>query len=284
MIELTDAQIATFRDDGFLIIEELIDPADAVRIAARFERLFRGEFETGLFPDEWNWRESRDPADVTRQICNGWKSDYTIASAVLRADIGRACARLMAWPGARLNQDNVLWKPPAAKPLGFHQDTSYQQWIIPPEMATCWISLDDTNAQGGTVEYVRGSHKWGLSPMIGQFHAPEDHTKEMRAAAAQRGLEPEIVPVVVPAGGGAFHHGGTWHGSGVNRTRETRRSVVAHCVSSEARFHPTNVGYIYSRYKRFGDDVMDESFFPILWTEDGRRSSFLDDYVQHSTS
>ena len=34
-------------------------------------------------------------------------------------------------------------------------------------------------------------------------------------------------------------------------------------MSSEARFHPETTGYLYSRYKRFGDDVMDESFFPI---------------------
>jgi hypothetical protein len=33
---------------------------------------------------------------------------------------------------------------------------------------------------------------------------------------------------------------------------------------------------MYSRYKRRGDDVMDESFFPILWTEDGYRTPFLD--------
>ena len=35
------------------------------------------------------------------------------------------------------------------------------------------------------------------------------------------------------------------------------------------RFHPTEVSYIYSRYKRVGDEAMDESFFPVLWTEGG---------------
>ena len=40
-------------------------------------------------------------------------------------DIGRACAILRGWPGARINQDNVIWKPPATAALGFHQDDSY---------------------------------------------------------------------------------------------------------------------------------------------------------------
>jgi hypothetical protein len=51
-------------------------------------------------------------------------------------------------------------------------------------------------------------------------------------------------------------------------------------MSSEARFHPDTTGYLYSRYKRFGDDAMDESFFPITWREDGYRSPFLEPYLR----
>jgi hypothetical protein len=51
-------------------------------------------------------------------------------------------------------------------------------------------------------------------------------------------------------------------------------------MSSEAKFHPTHISYIYNRYKRAGDTTMDESFFPILWREDGYRSPWLDDYLR----
>ena len=94
------------------------------------------------------------PPDLTRQICNAWKSDRDIARIVLRADLGRACAQLGGWPGARLSQDNVLWKPPGGKPLGFHQDSSYEQWAIPPDWVSCWVALEDTTAALGTVEYA----------------------------------------------------------------------------------------------------------------------------------
>jgi ectoine hydroxylase-related dioxygenase (phytanoyl-CoA dioxygenase family) len=287
MVALSEAQIARFNEDGFLILERLIDPADAGRVADRFEQLFRGKFETGLYPDEWNWREGRDGPDLARQICNGWKSDYTVASLVLRAEIGRLCATLAGWPGARLAQDNIIWKPPGARPLGFHQDDSYNGWIdVParPHMLTCWIALDATSAAGGTIEYVRGSHKWPVSPPIKQFHAPADYRKELMDAAAQVGLKPELVPVEVPPGGCAFHHGGTWHGSDSNRADRPRRSAVAHCMSSAARFHPTKVSYIYSRYKRPGDTAMDEGFFPVLWREDGYRTAFLDDYMRQGSA
>jgi ectoine hydroxylase-related dioxygenase (phytanoyl-CoA dioxygenase family) len=284
MTDLSQEQIARFQADGFLILDRLIDPAEARRAAARFEGLFRGEFETGLYPDEWNWREGRDRADLTRQICNGWKSDYTIASIVLRAAIGRLCALLAGWPGVRLAQDNVIWKPTGAKPLGFHQDDSYNGWIDPPHMLTCWIALDDTSAAGGTIEYARGSHLWPVAPPIEKFHAPDDYRKELREAAAQVGQTVELVPVEVPAGGCAFHDGRTWHGSDTNRADTPRRSAILHCMSSEAKFHPTKISYIYNRYKRMGDTQMDESFFPVLWREDGYRTAFLDDYLRRGSA
>jgi len=96
---------------------------------------------------------------------------------------------------------------------------------------------------------------------------------------ALQGAKVDLVPVEVPAGGCAIHAGGTWHGSDANRTARPRRSLVTHCLASEARFHPTQVSYIYSRYHRVGDDAMDESFFPVLWTRSGDRSAYLEAYL-----
>ena len=71
---LSEEQCASFAEDGFVVVPSIIPPAAAARLRERFEPLFRGEFETGLMPDEWNWREGRDAPDLTRQICNGWKA------------------------------------------------------------------------------------------------------------------------------------------------------------------------------------------------------------------
>ncbi|MEX0809007.1 MAG: phytanoyl-CoA dioxygenase family protein [Dongiaceae bacterium] len=285
MVDLTPEQIARYRADGFLIVEHLIEPEFAARIAARFEKLFRGEFEAGVLPDEWNWKFGRDSEDLTRQICNGWRSDYTVASLVLSAEIGRMVAQLEGWPGVRISQDNIIWKPPGARPLGFHQDDSYNGWIIPSRMASCWIALDRTTAAGGTVEYIRGSHKWPISPPIKEFHGPKDYRAALRAAAEHVGItDIDLVPVEVPAGGCAFHHGGTWHGSDTNHSDRARLSAVAHCMSSEATFHPTNQSIIYNRYKRPGDLTMDEGFFPVLWRKDGYRTPWVDEYCRRGSA
>lgn len=280
-INLSPETTERFDDDGFVVLDRIIDDEAIKLLRERYDLLFAGVFESGLEPDEVNWRQGRDRPDATRQICNAWKGDRYIANVVLHSEIGRACATLGGWPGARINQDNLFWKPPGGSAVGFHQDSAYEQWVVPSEMVSCWIALDDTAIAGGTVEYIRGSHRWGESAMIENFHAPAEPLQEMQHAAQLAGIdEPERVQLVVPAGGGAFHHGWIWHGSQVNNGSNPRRSIVAHCMSSQARFHPSNTGPVYSRYKRFGDDTMDESFFPILWRNDGYRSPYLDQYTR----
>ena len=273
----TPEQVEAFQRDGFLIVEEgLVSPQALERLRERYLPLFDGEYETGIRPDEVNWVPGRDPKDRTRQLCNAWKSDTVIAAQVLSERTGRLAAQLMGYRGVRILQDNVLWKPPGTKAIGFHQDSSYADYLVPPEMVTCWISLHNTAADAGPLEFVRASHTWPKSPPERtQFHAPADWLAGARAASPDGG-EPETVPVVVKAGGGSFHHGLTWHGSAPNRSATTARmALVSHFVPVEARFHETNVDVTYSRYRRRGDLSLDESFFPVVWTETGYRTPWL---------
>jgi ectoine hydroxylase-related dioxygenase (phytanoyl-CoA dioxygenase family) len=274
--DVTDEQIESFRRDGFLIVEEgLLSDATIDVLRERFAVLFEGECATGISPDEVNWKPGRDPENRTRQICNGWRADDQIATQVLSEKTGRIAARLGGYSGTRMLQDNCLWKPPGALSLGMHQDGSFAGYLVPPEMITCWVALDDTRAGGGTLEYVRGSHRWPKAPPDrGSFHAPDDWLAPMHAAAPD-GVEPERVPVVVKAGGCSFHHSLTFHGSGPNEATVERRALVSHLVPVHTRFHPSNTDLIYSRYRRRGDLSLDESFFPVIWDENGARSAWL---------
>jgi ectoine hydroxylase-related dioxygenase (phytanoyl-CoA dioxygenase family) len=270
-------QVEAFRRDGFLIVEEGLASDRALELLReRYLRLFDGEYETGIRPDEVNWVPGRDPEDRTRQLCNAWRADNVVAAQVLSERTGRLAAQLMGYRGVRILQDNVLWKPPGTKAIGFHQDSSYADYLVPPEMVTCWLALHDTAADAGPLEFVRGSNHWPKSPPERtQFHAPDDWLAGARAAAPN-GEELEIVPVVVRAGGGSFHHGLTWHGSSPNRSATVARmALVSHMLPVEVRFHETNVDVTYSRYRRRGDLSLDESFFPVMWDESGYRTPWL---------
>jgi phytanoyl-CoA hydroxylase len=158
--EPTPAQIDQYRRDGFLIVERFLDTDTLDDVRDRFAAVFEHEWETGLAPDEVNYTPGVTAPELTRQMCNVWKADRVLAAVTLAERVGRWASALAGMPGARVAQDNAIWKPPSGKALLCHQDAAYLEWLDPPNMTTCWIALDDTTADGGTIYYVAGSHHW----------------------------------------------------------------------------------------------------------------------------
>ncbi len=281
-LTLNDAQIERFHVDGFLVVENVIDDAAIEALRARFPLLFAGDFDTGVFPDEWHWREGMSLPDVTRHMGNAWKSDLTIAKLVLAHEIAAAGRALMGWPGLRLGQDTIWWKPPDAKAIKFHQDTSFMNYLDPTSTITGWLTLDDTTREAGTIEYVPGSHKWPVMEIPPKFFTAHDYRAEMKHAAAAAGVtSPEPVFIEIPAGSMVFHAGEVWHGSGHNVTGDTvRRSIGVHMLHQDVAFSDRPGGYIYRRYQITGETSFNESFFPITAGRDGYRTPWIDEFCR----
>jgi phytanoyl-CoA hydroxylase len=276
-MEPSVAQIEAYRRDGFVVVSEFLDRAEVDRLRVRFACVFEHEWETGLQPDEVNYVPGVTAADLTRQLCNVWKADRVLARTVLSRRVGEFATRLAQVPGLRIAQDNAIWKPPSGRALLCHQDAAYLNHLDPPNMTTCWMALDDTAADTGTIYYVRGSHRWAHGPLGGTFHAPEDWLAHVREAMPSD-TELELVPIEVPAGGAAFHDGWTFHGSPANQRADAeRRSIVSHMISTQTRWNPAHPHPVYSRYRRPGESELDEAFFPIMW-RDGYRTPWLKDY------
>jgi ectoine hydroxylase-related dioxygenase (phytanoyl-CoA dioxygenase family) len=270
----TQDQIDAYRRDGFLVLPRFMPVDELEEVRAHFGRAFAHEWETGLAPDEVNYMPGVTPPDRTRQLCNVWKADRTLARTTLARRNAAFATALAGAAGMRLAQDNAIWKPPSGTALLAHQDAAYTGWLTPKNMTTCWIALDDTAADGGTIYYVRGSHRWPKAPPGGQFHAPDDWLGYLREVVPE-GTEIETVPIEVPAGGAAFHDGWTWHGSPPNeRADRERRSIISHLITSDTRWsddgdpHP-----LYSRYRRPGERELDDAFFPLVWLDDGPDST-----------
>jgi ectoine hydroxylase-related dioxygenase (phytanoyl-CoA dioxygenase family) len=276
-LEPTPEQIERYRADGFLVVTGWLGDAEVERVRDRFERAFVHEWETGLRPDEVNYEPGVTPPDRTRQLCNTWKSDRVLAHTVLQEQNGRWAARLAGEPGMRLLHDNLVWKPPSGKALLAHRDAAYTEFLEPPNMTTCWMALDDTDRDTGTIYYVRGSNTWEHQPAGGQFHAPDDWLGHMREVAPNDDWE--LVPIEVPAGGAAFHDGWCFHGSPPNeRADAQRRSIISHMVTTRSTWHPAERHPIYSKYMRVGSLEMSDDYFPVLWSEDRRRTTWIDAY------
>jgi hypothetical protein len=81
------------------------------------------------------------------------------------------------------------------------------------------------------------------------------------------------------AGSCVFHCGEVWAGSAANTTGDRmRRAIGVHMLPVIARFRDRPGGYIYRRYQRTGDPTLDESYFPILWSRSGQRTTWIENY------
>ena len=145
-------------------------------------------------------------------------------------------------------------------------------------MTTCWIALDETHADTGTIYYARGSHQWGHSRWAGSSMRRRTGPATRRGGAARavrRG------GVGADRGAAPAARRSTTAGPSTARRPTSvpdreRRAIISHMMTTETRWHPTNVHEIYSHYRRPGELEMDEAFFPIMWREDGYRSPFID--------
>lgn len=92
----------------------LLDQSQLEELRGAFPRLFEGSFDTGIYPDEWYWREGISRPEATRHMANAWRANLAIARLALAEPIGRTAALLTGWSSIRLGQDTIWWKPPNA--------------------------------------------------------------------------------------------------------------------------------------------------------------------------
>ena len=59
-----------------------------------------------------------------------------------------------------------------------------------------------------------------------------------------------------------------------------RRSIGIHLLSEGVKFSDRPGGYIYRRYQRTDDPTLDESFFPVLWSRSGARTTWIEAYCE----
>jgi len=129
----------------------------------------------------------------------------------------------------RFWHDQLFCKPPKqGGVVAWHQDYSYWTRTKPVAHLTCWCGLDDSTVENGCVQYVPGSHRWGLldkPDLAGNMMGIMDYLTPEQ----QEQFKP--VPVEVKAGEGIFHHPLTLHGSGENKSDRPRRAFVINVIA-----------------------------------------------------
>jgi phytanoyl-CoA hydroxylase len=276
MTDINLSQKKFFNTYGFLIVKNCLDKSLLKKIDKIKKNFFKLKYETGIFPDKIKWIYSSQDKKSVRSQCNIWKGSKLFAKIVLSPVIGKISSKLMGWSGTRLNQDSLIWVMPNSGGVNFHQDNPYQDWNTPGKIITCWIPLKKTEKQSATLEYAVGSHKWGKGKTMKNFFC-NDYKKIFLKKFINK--KPIFKKIEINIGDVVFHHGNIWHGSGKNFSRKDRVSISIHLMSASSKFHPKINNPIFSRYKKFENLNMDESFFPITWSKNGRTSEFIKKYI-----
>jgi len=236
--ELSDGQIESYQADGFVVVEDFLDPGELERwrqvvgdaVAERRGRKFANQDvligeDDGINPDSAYYGKVFD------QLLNLWQTNAAMAELILDERIGAMAGRLAGVDGLRVWHDQALVKQPWANPTGFHLDTPF--WSFSDRRAiSVWIALDDATAENGCLYFFPGSH------LTTTFENP-GITKNLDAIFDMypdyRGAVP--FQAAMRAGSCSFHNGMTIHGAGANMTNRARRAMTCAYMPDGAVFN-----------------------------------------------
>lgn len=260
---ITAEQIAFYRANGFLILENFLAPEEvehlrfavAAAVTQMGKHKVAGEGNQELVEGESYYDK------VFVQRLNLWKINPTIKKYFLSAKLGEMLCQLTGASGMRVWHDQTLQKQPWANPTAWHLDNPY--WSFHSrEAVSIWVALDDATLQNGCLYYLPGSHRLARfdNVDIGQnLDALFQHYPDFK------NIEP--VAAVMKAGDAGLHNGLTAHAAGPNMTPRWRRAMTCAYMPEGARFN--GIQNILSAEQmaqmKIGDWLNEESHNPLIW-------------------
>lgn len=229
---LTDEQVQSFNENGFLVGIPVFTKDEISKIREAIIAITDPEHLGNQF-----WYEySSDLAQTGGMLhgIGGWRVRPELHDIIWHPKIVAIAEQLLAGD-SRLLFDQLFCKPPRQEGLvSWHQDYSYWTYSQPMQHLTCWIALDDADLSNGCVQYVPGSHKWGvLLPRPDKLTREQDSIKRHLTEEQLGAFSP--VAAEVAAGQVLFHHPLTLHGSSPNSSDRPRRGTTIHYVKDGTR-------------------------------------------------
>jgi phytanoyl-CoA hydroxylase len=263
---LSPEQINSYRDNGFIIIEDFLSPEE---LAFWREALNEAVARRGgnKMPDRKEVYGKGDDADksyydnVFDQLLNLWQDNAKMRQIMLDERLGKMAAELAGVDGIRIWHDQALIKKPWANPTSWHLDTPY--WSFSDRNAlSIWVALDDATLENGCLFFIPGSYKKtsfenpGIGKNMGVIFDVYPEFKTSRSFAAQ-----------MKAGSCSFHNGLTIHGAHANMTPGYRRAMTCAYMPDGNVFNGTQNILSDKQMEdlKVGDLLNDESQNPLIY-------------------
>lgn len=225
---LDEAQRTSFRTDGVVLLEGLIDARWLARLAGAIERdikepgpCFHGYEVEGGGRFHGNMRI--------------WEHDGDFAAYCQRSALPEVAAALLEVDQVQLYYDQLFVKEARTDaPTRWHNDQPY--WPIRGRpILSFWVSLDPVTASSGALEFVKGSHRWERwfqpEPFAagGSAYESNPHYEAMLDIDAHRD-DYEFLSWEMAPGDVLAFHALTVHGGPANVSERRRRGyTVRYC-------------------------------------------------------
>ncbi|HSU27982.1 MAG TPA: phytanoyl-CoA dioxygenase family protein [Chitinophagaceae bacterium] len=228
--KLSDEQIQFFRENGYLSGIKMLDEKQVERIREELTKIADPQHPGNELFYEFHSNESTDPATILFHALGAWRITPGLHDVLWNPRFLVAASQLLGNVSVRFWHDQIFWKPPKqGGVVAWHQDYSYWTRTQPIAHLTCWCGLDDSTKENGCLQYIAGSHQWGLLPkpvIAGELQGIKDFLDEHQK---KQFAHPRYAEV--KAGEAIFHHSLTLHGSGANTSAKPRRAFVINAIA-----------------------------------------------------
>jgi phytanoyl-CoA hydroxylase len=267
--ELTQAQIDTYRDNGFLVIENFLDPDELAAWRENVDEAVRQRVEAKKgAKDEWLLTNATDEQDnyyaqVFLQCIKLADTHEGVRKLMLDPRLGGMIAKLAGVDGVRIWHDQALIKPPFGNPTGWHLDNPYWSFFS-RDALSIWVALDDATLSNGCMWYVPGSQK---TARFENANIGENLADLFKVYPEWKNIGTVACPC--PAGSAVVHNGLTAHGAGANMTNRQRRAMTCAFMPSGSTFNGQQnvLPKAYFEALEVGQILDDPVVNPVAWPQ-----------------
>ena len=223
--KLSDEQVDFFNANGFVSGIKLLDEKQIEIIRNELAQIADPKHEGHELFYEFHSNESTDPSTILFHALGEWRITEGLHDVLWNPRFLVAASQLLGNVPVRFWHDQIFWKPPKkGGVVAWHQDYSYWTRTKPVAHLTCWCGLDDSTKENGCLQYIAGSHRWGLLPktvLAGDIAGIKAYLNDEQKKQFEHPLYAEV-----KAGEAIFHHSLTLHGSGEYKSDKPRRAFV----------------------------------------------------------
>jgi phytanoyl-CoA hydroxylase len=226
---ITETQVQFYRDNGYVVVENVLDAAMLSRIKTVVTEILAGAKGVATHTDVYDFEPSHTPERPRVRRIKKPTQVNPVFQEVLRIPALQGILEKLLGPNVRLHGSKLNTKSAGyGSPVEWHQD-----WAFYPhtndDILAIGVMLDDVAMENGPMLVMPGTHR---GPTY-DHHADGRFCGAMNPAAVPLDFS-KAVACTGKAGSMSFHHVRLVHGSAQNTSDRQRQLLLYECSAADA--------------------------------------------------